>query len=689
MNNLKYLAVSLLLAAAATSCKDDPELLTTDVGPEMTIVSVDEAGQFGAKVNFEVSMSDRYALSTLKAQVFFDDDMVAEETIRTKENGSYKGAVTVPLYKDIPDGEATLRFVGQNVRFGVTIVECQLPVSRPRPDHLIFVLDEKEYRMEPTGNDFEYAVTDNFPQKPQGYIMTPALDEAGSIVTFGYDSEQGTIVSDSMDAIPFANSTAGEFAITFNLKSFEASPFIKLEFNGSEMTMVDTDNYAIVTMLTQNEVYTLSGIADLADWDVDMDFFERQDASDPGKLTFLPLSGLYRVTANFKYKYLKVEAMASESATAVLNADGSGEAIWVIGDTNIGKPTTSNSASWSPETGGLCMARVADKKFQITFVAGRSISASGFDFKFFWQKTWDHGEFLGKEDSSFANPYGVITTDSAPFTISDSGNVGLAEGETLEAGGVYRFTVDVTGGTMAAKLTVEKVGQEELPAAELTINGTKLEQIDTDNYRVDLDLQQGQTLTFGGSGMFVPKWINPDFFAITSMTTATLVPVSGRYRITANTAKQIIDAWVLDAEGNQATLSEEGHGALYFAGYGIGSPSLADEPAWNGSGKFCIPEHEPGIYVMTGQAGESGSSVPGVRFKTDGWYGQFYTSPNWGGGFGAMTLAAGSEAYLVVTENGTKLEIPEGVTLEAGATYVLTVDCTAGISSPKVTFEKK
>ena len=54
-----------------------------------------------------------------------------------------------------------------------------------------------------------------------------------------------------------------------------------------------------------------------------------------------------------------------------------------------------------------------------------------------------------------------------------------------------------------------------------------------------------------------------------------------------------------------------------------------------------------------------------------------------------MTLAAGSEAYLVVTENGTKLEIPEGVTLEAGVTYVLTVDCTAGISSPKVTFEKK
>lgn len=682
MNNLKYLAASLLLAAAATSCKDDPELLTTDVGPEMTIVSVDEAGLFGAKVNFEVSMSDRYALSTLKAQVFFDDDMVAEETIRTRENGTYTGAVTVPLYKDIPDGEATLRFVGQNVRFGLTTVECQVPVSRPHPDHLIFVLDEKEYRMEPTGNDFEYAVTDNFPQKPQGYIMTPALDEAGSVVTFGYDTEQGTIVSDSMDAIPFANSNAGEFAITFNLKTFEASPFIKLEFNGSEMTMVDSDNYSIVTTLTQNEVYTLSGIADLADWDVDMDFFERQDASDPGKLTFLPLSGLYRVTANFKYKYLKVEAMASESATAVLNADGTGEAIWVIGDTNIGKPTTSNSASWSPEAGGLCMARVADRKFQITLVAGRSINASTFDFKFFWQKTWDHGEFLGKDDTSFKNPYGVITTDSAPFTISESGNVGLAEGETLEVGGIYRFTVDVTGGTMAAKLTVEKIGQEELPAADLTINGTKLEQIDTDNYRVDLDLQQGQTLTFGGKDMFIPAWVDTNYFSI-SGASATLIPVSGRYRILVNLTDRFIRCYRITADGDYATTAEDGSGGIWLMGWGVGAPSLDYQFGFDPfTNIYCLPEVEPKVYRMTGKAGpEKGSSI-GDYFRYDYISMKYFFQHGWGGEMKTPTVEGG---LLKLSGN---LEL-NGVELEQGAVYELTIDLRAGRDNGVVTFVKK
>lgn len=454
MKTLKYIALSLLVAASTTACKDDPELLTTDVGPEMTVVSADASGVYGGKVDFEVTMTDRYALSTLKAQVFFDDEMVAEEVIRTKSDGTYTGAVTLPFYKNIPDGEATLRFVGQNVRFGTTTVDRPLAVSRPKPAYLTFFLDDAEYRMEPTGNDYEYAVTDEFPQKPQGYIATPELDAAGSVVTFGYDSGAGGIVSDSTDAIPFANSNAGEFTITFNLLTFEGSPFIKLLFGETEMTMVDNDNYSIVTTLTEGRTYTLTGVSDFADWDVDRDFFERADVSDPETLTFLPMTGMYKVTANFKHRYLKIEAMKSATELATLNDDGSG-AIWAIGGTEVGKPTLKNAASWSPEDGGLCLARVADKKYQLTLVAGISLNASSFDFKFFHQKTWG-GEFGGKD----------ISTASDLVKISDSGNLGLVEGKTLDLGGIYRFTVDITGGNTAAVLTVEKVGEQQLPPAD-------------------------------------------------------------------------------------------------------------------------------------------------------------------------------------------------------------------------------
>ena len=676
MKTLKYIALSLLAAACTTACKDDPELLTTDVGPEMTAVSSDASGVFGGKVGFEATMTDRYALSTLKAQIFFDDEMVAEEVIRTKENGTYSGTVTLPFYKNVPDGEATLRLVGQNVRFGQTFVERPLAASRPKPDHLVFVLGEQEYRMEPTGVDYEYAVTADFLQKPQGYITTPDLDGQGSVVTFGYSSEQGGIVSDSTEPIPFANSNAGEFTVTFNLKSFEGSPFIKLLFNDAEMTMVDNDNYSIVTTLTQNQTYTLTGVSDFADWDIDRDFFERADASNPEALTFLPMSGMYKVTANFKHSYLRIEAMKSATELATLNEDGSG-AIWAIGGMSVGKPTLKNAASWSPEQGGMCLARVADKKYQLTFVAGVSIDASSFDFKFFHQKTWG-GEFGGDD----------ISTASDLVKISDSGNLGLAEGKTLDLGGIYRFTVDISGGNTAAVLTVEKVGEQELPPADITVNGTKMTQLDMDNYQVDLDLTQGQTLTLGGADAFTPAWINPDFFEAASATSVKLVPVSGKYRITANLATKVIDALVLNADGSGlATLSDDGHGAVYFIGYGIGSPAAADEPGWTTEKGVCVPEAASGIYRMTAQAGVEGSTVLGQRFRVSGWSGKFFKNRGWDG-LGTFSLAAGTEVFFSIAGDGN-IEIAQGVTLEEGATYELTLDVTGGNDHPVVSLVKK
>ncbi len=676
MKTLKYIALSLLAAACTTACKDDPELLTTDVGPEMTAVSSDASGVFGGKVGFEATMTDRYALSTLKAQIFFDDEMVAEEVIRTKENGTYSGTVTLPFYKNVPDGEATLRLVGQNVRFGQTFVERPLAASRPKPDHLVFVLGEQEYRMEPTGVDYEYAVTADFPQKPQGYITTPDLDGQGSVVTFGYSSEQGGIVSDSTEPIPFANSNAGEFTVTFNLKSFEGSPFIKLLFNDAEMTMVDNDNYSIVTTLAQNQTYTLTGVSDFAGWDIDRDFFERADASNPEALTFLPMSGMYKVTANFKHSYLRIEAMKSATELATLNEDGSG-AIWAIGGMSVGKPTLKNAASWSPEQGGMCLARVADKKYQLTFVAGVSIDASSFDFKFFHQKTWG-GEFGGDD----------ISTASDLVKISDSGNLGLAEGKTLDLGGIYRFTVDISGGNAAAVLTVEKVGEQELPPADITVNGTKMTQLDMDNYQVDLDLTQGQTLTLGGADAFTPAWINPDFFEAASATSVKLVPVSGKYRITANLATKVIDALVLNADGSGlATLSDDGHGAVYFIGYGIGSPAAADEPGWTTEKGVCVPEAASGIYRMTAQAGVEGSTVLGQRFRVSGWSGKFFKNRGWDG-LGTFSLAAGTEAFFSIAGDGN-IEIAQGVTLEEGATYELTLDVTGGNDHPVVSLVKK
>lgn len=670
MKTLKYIALSLLAAACTTACKDDPELLTTDVGPEMTAVSSDASGVFGSKVGFEATMTDRYALSTLKAQIFFDDEMVAEEVIRTKENGTYSGTVTLPFYKNVPDGEATLRLVGQNVRFGQTFVERPLAASRPKPDHLVFVLGEQEYRMEPTGVDYEYAVTADFPQKPQGYITTPDLDGQGSVVTFGYSSEQGGIVSDLTEPIPFANSNAGEFTVTFNLKSFEGSPFIKLLFNDAEMTMVDNDNYSIVTTLTQNQTYTLTGVSDFADWDIDRDFFERADASNPEALTFLPMSGMYKVTANFKHSYLRIEAMKSATELATLNEDGSG-AIWAIGGMSVGKPTLKNAASWSPEQGGMCLARVADKKYQLTFVAGVSIDASSFDFKFFHQKTWG-GEFGGDD----------ISTASDLVKISDSGNLGLAEGKTLDLGGIYRFTVDISGGNTAAVLTVEKVGEQELPPADITVNGTKMTQLDMDNYQVDLDLTQGQTLTLGGADAFTPAWIDDNYFSV-SGTTVTFIPVAGHYRVLANLADRFIRCYRITADGGYATTAADGSGGIWLMGWGVGAPSMDYQFGFDPfTNIYCMPEVEPMKYRLTGKAGPEKESSIGDYFRTDYISMKYFFQHGWGGEMTNPTVQGG----LLKADGNLSLA---GDPLELGAVYELTIDLSAGRDNGVVSFVKK
>ena len=108
-------------AAALVSCMKTPELVLADKGPDMTVNSCTESAYMGADLKFSVTVSDDdFALSTLKARLYYDDAQVGETVIRTKENGTYEGSLTAPLYKDIPDGIASVVFASQNVGMGLT-----------------------------------------------------------------------------------------------------------------------------------------------------------------------------------------------------------------------------------------------------------------------------------------------------------------------------------------------------------------------------------------------------------------------------------------------------------------------------------------------------------------------------------------------------------------------------------------
>jgi len=123
--------LSLLLPVLfLVSCEEDEEVTGQ---PELTLNNEINQAHFGDSIPFSADVRDaeEVPLSTLKAQLFFGNEMVEETVIRTKTEGEYNGKIYVPFLKDIPDGTATLKFVLQNIEFAIEEQNYNLDISRP------------------------------------------------------------------------------------------------------------------------------------------------------------------------------------------------------------------------------------------------------------------------------------------------------------------------------------------------------------------------------------------------------------------------------------------------------------------------------------------------------------------------------------------------------------------------------
>jgi hypothetical protein len=437
----KYIYFIFIISAILTfnACSDDDDKVPGN--PVINAKADFGQAMFSDSLPFIIDVSDNEVpLSTLKVRLFYSDDMVAETVIRTKTNGEYSGKIYIPYYANIPDGTATLKLVLQNIHLTITEQEYDLPLTRPDYPYLTLVTTDREIRMERT-DIYSYEVKQDFPMKVSGYIKAPAMGTNGNEITFGW--EDNAVVAGSTSNIPFSN-FAGEYSITFNSFDYQAAPFIiPYAVNDVGMTRVDDDNYKIEMDVEQGQEIAVSGIDDFADWWTDQDFFTKSG----NNLTFTPISGKYRITANFKLKYLRVETMSGNNL-ATLQADGTG-AIWIIGD-DIGKPSLGNTTGW--DTGkGICMAPVGDKKYQVTLVAGTNITPESINFKFFHQRDWG-GEFSHETLTTTSDI--VFVGAGSEINGRDSGNLGIVEGESLTVGKIYVFTVDVSAGIDNGVLTV-------------------------------------------------------------------------------------------------------------------------------------------------------------------------------------------------------------------------------------------
>ena len=458
----------------------------------------------------------------------------------------------------------------------------------------------------------------------------------------------------------------------------------------SEASMTDDGNYEAVVNLTQDGEFQVSGYSEnFSDWTIDPDFIEM--TSESGTFRFLPVDGMYKITMDMTNKFFKFEAMKSSTELATLNEDGSG-AVWLIGSTCVGKPTISQGASWNPENGGLCLAQIEPGVHQITLVAGVQLTTSDIDFKFFHQKTWG-GEFGG----------GTITTDSPLITIGESdGNIHLADGVTLEAGGVYRFTVDLTNTTVdnsgdnmvmsGAVLSVVKDGEQEIPTQEIAINGQTLEMVTADHYTATMDLTQNSTLSVTGLEMsdMLSYYLDPDYLSLGS-SALSFAATDGRYRIDLYTDSKYVSFTKVNEDGSDATLAD---GALWLMGWGVANPVMTSQFGWDQGSNFCMAEVSPMVFQFTGTAvGETDGTTMGGRFRYD--YVSckyfFYNGYNHGELNADQVEFSGNAAELL-TMSGSNIEASS---LEEGATYRLTIDLSDGTldgetftGTEKVIFEK-
>jgi hypothetical protein len=206
---------------------------------------------------------------------------------------------------------------------------------------------------------------------------------------------------------------------------------------------------------------------------------------------------------------------------------------------------------------------------------------------------------------------------------------------------------------------------------------------DRENFLIDLDLTQNQTLTVEGILDIADWWIDPDFFARVSDNEFTFVPIAGKYRITANTAFKYFKVEVMS--GNSlAVLQDDGTGAIWVIGNDkIGKPSYSNGKEWEPEYGLCCAPVGNKKYQIT--------LVAGVNMLADAINFKFFHQKDWGKEFGYDAISTASDLVVIKgpdVDSGNLALAPDK-TFETDAVYVFVVDVSAGNDQAVLTVTKK
>lgn len=448
----KIIIASLMALPLLTACVDNDYSTPAQEGNPVATATAVSAAQMGETIEFTVNCKDESGilLSTLKAEMLYSGEPVDEVNIRTAEEGNYDVTLNVPYLQFVPNGTAQVRLTLQNTTSKTSVSTFDIDVTRPHFSNLLFIdSNGKKHEMSETG-DYEYTI--KTPINITRNVFRGHFETADGKFVFGDD---GAAVALGFNGdLKFTSNEFENVKVTFNSQSYAFGPQEEMS-----IPAITPEDNVYVSHFVQGNVYQFGGDDAIAssDWYCDPDYFSR---NDDGTFTFLAMSGKYQITAIFNEKSnpkgFRVHALNDDGSPLTLSADGTG-AIWIIGDAVYGKPSFYDAQGWWTDTDhDLCLAPIAEKKYQVTLTVGKQLKAgTSFNIKFFGQPAWGT-EFKGSEGAEYR-----LTTDNPYIGVGDgnghdNGNLYLKDGVELKDGETYVFTIDLTAGCANGILTVEK-----------------------------------------------------------------------------------------------------------------------------------------------------------------------------------------------------------------------------------------
>lgn len=226
---------------------------------------------------------------------------------------------------------------------------------------------------------------------------------------------------------------------------------------------------------------------------------------------------------------------------------------------------------------------------------------------------------------------------------------------------------------------------EASPFINIYLNGNLLSRMDDDHFKGELELKNGEQVTFDGIDDVKNWWIDPDYFTQKSDGSINFNGINGKYRITVDFKLKYFLVESMDG-ANLASLKADGTGAIWIIGEGIGKPGIAtNQVGWSPERALCMMPIGNKKYQITLKAGES-IHASNINFK-------FFHQKDWGGEFGATSISTDNDMIFIGDGNNGRdsgnLGIVSGKSLALGTSYILTVDLSQGNSKAILTVVKK